>query len=526
MTGSDPTLLSRRTVLRSLAGPTAAGALGTGTAGASRGRYHVVQGDRCLPVEPLSGERPVEELYDLHIPDLYGGDNGATDTAFPWYGSLGTQSLQRENTTITFLYDGPGGLSLVVVHGEVGETDGEGGRGVSWTLTGATLADGDWVVKDDFYRRRGTDEPAATNYDRWDIDGTTHTIDWTWGDARTDGGAFRSLGDDFAVTIDPAYNEAAALWDATYYDGRVTDWEVLSFAGGDGSPERYSLALDEAVVVRSGPCAVEVSLDVRSRVNPDAAGVVPVVLSGPHGFDVRRIDTGSLRVGAPSVVDEGGGGSPRHAGHVGDVDGDGRAELVVHVPTDETGFTADTTAAKIVGRTTDGRRLLGTGPVRLAESTERDDGDPRDDGEREDRDRDDESGDETEDRGNEDERGDTETDEERDETADRDNGRTDDDEDGAEDGREPDGKETEDDDEEKERENRGKEKETEDGGSPDEDDDEAAGNEGREREEDEAENDRGDADDRRSETGGRSGNGKRGRGRGNDGGRGRGRGGE
>ena len=56
MTAHESTPLARRTVLRGLAGATVTGALGTGTAGARASRYHVVQGDRCLPVEPLVGD--------------------------------------------------------------------------------------------------------------------------------------------------------------------------------------------------------------------------------------------------------------------------------------------------------------------------------------------------------------------------------------------------------------------------------------------------------------------------------------
>jgi hypothetical protein len=206
--------------------------------------YTVSQGETSVEVTPLSGEVPAEELYDLRLPERFEGDNGATDPGSgPYYQSVGTQDLQAESTTITFLYEGPDGLSLVVVH----DTDGGDGGSATWSVTGLPR-DGNWVVKDDRYLDPDTGEPASTNYDRWDTDGTDHTIDWTWGAGGTDGGVFRDLGDAFGLTIDPAYNEDAALWDE-YYTGDVVDWQFLS--GGRSDPDRTSLSLDRPMTIEA-----------------------------------------------------------------------------------------------------------------------------------------------------------------------------------------------------------------------------------------------------------------------------------
>jgi hypothetical protein len=359
----DQTQFARRDVLRALgvaAGGTAT-ATGTGAVeparaagdGSSAGTgLTVEQGDRCLAVRPLSGDVPAEALYDYRLPEMFGGDNGATGSDFPWYGSIGTEDYQRENTTTTFFYDGPNGLSLVVVHGKVGGT-GDGGRGVSWTLTGDCLADGDWVVKDDYYIDPATGDPASSNFDRWTTDGTRHRLDWTWGDARTDGGVFRPLGGDFTLTVDPAYNEAAALWDANHYEGRVTDWDVLSFPADGGDPERFSLALDRPVTVRSGLCTVSVDVEVPSRLNPRSRGLVPVTLTGGDDLAPEAVDADTLRVGTPETLGDGGGAVPAHDGHVED------GTLVVHVPTRATGVNATHATLRVVGETSDGRRLVG-----------------------------------------------------------------------------------------------------------------------------------------------------------------------
>jgi hypothetical protein len=376
----DSARLARRDVLRSLGVAAGVAATGTGAAttataapdGSADDVYTVEQGDRCLAVRPLSGDVPAEELYDYRLPEMFGGDNGATGSDLPWYGSIGTTDYQRENTTTTFLYDGPNGLSLVVVHGAVGGTD-DGGRGVSWTVTGDVLADGDWVVKDDYYTDPATGDPASTNYDRWATEGTRHRIDWTWGDARTDGGVFRPLGGDFTLTVDPAYNEAATLWDANYYDGRVTGWDVLSFPADGGAPERFSLALDRPVTVRSGPCAVPVDVAVPSRLNPRSRGLVPVTLTGGDDFAPEGVDADALRVGTPETLADGGGAVPAHGGHVED------GALVVHVPTRATGVDPDHTTLRVVGETSDGRKLVGETTVETVPERDDDEDDRPDD---------------------------------------------------------------------------------------------------------------------------------------------------
>ena len=374
---------SRRTVLRALG---AAGALTTigGTARAASGDgYSVVQAGQCTPVVPLSGDRTVEELYDLRIPDEYSGDNGATDPGDgPYYGAVGFQDLQRTNTTVTFLYDGPEGLSLVVIHGALDDSDGDGGRGVSWTVEGEVLADGEWVVKDDFYVYPSTGEQADSNYDLWDVSGETHTIDWTYGSGRTDGGAFRPLGDEFALAIDPRYNEESALWPENYYDGEITGWEFLSFPDGRDDPEEVSLDLDERLRVRPSSCSrdddeddeddgddgdeeIEIDFMVPGPINTRSNGLVTVFLFGNDDLDTGDIDVDSLRFGPPAVVDDGDGAGPEHGGH-----GGGGAPLILHFRVDETGFEGGEDTAKLAGETTDGTAFAGTEGVRVKPSDE------------------------------------------------------------------------------------------------------------------------------------------------------------
>ncbi len=227
--------------------------------------YAVVQGDRCIPVEPLGdGHQTVEEYYDYRNPD--------TDPDSYTYSSYGTTHLQADDTSILFLHEGSDGLSLVLVHDRLeGETDGG-----SLTMQIDDLpADGEWVVEDDDYE--GQD-------DVFDHRETSSRITWVWATGRTDGAAFNGgLDDEFAITITPAFNEQADFrYDTGGYDGQLTDWEVLS--GEDHDPQRTSLAMDEAVVVRSGGCTAVTDLDVNeSATVGDEVTITATVTNGGEG---------------------------------------------------------------------------------------------------------------------------------------------------------------------------------------------------------------------------------------------------
>lgn len=205
------------------------------------------QGDDCFELVPLSGEETVEAFYDYRYPtnsfDSIAGSTGDT------FSSHGTTDLQEDYTSVLFLYDGPDGLSLIVVHGHL-DGDDDGGV-VSFTLEGMP-EEAEWIVKDDLYLDPEDGEPWPTNYDRWADEGTTHQIDWAYRYGRTDGGVAYGLGEEFEITIDPAFNEDAALAPDHGEKGPIEEWEAVS-SDGD-SHERFSLDMDEPVTIRTGSC--------------------------------------------------------------------------------------------------------------------------------------------------------------------------------------------------------------------------------------------------------------------------------
>ncbi|WP_167768482.1 hypothetical protein [Haloarcula amylovorans] len=229
---NDPPLNQSRRAFLKTAGLAVGGLGAAGTASAhddDNDRYIVKQGDRCFRIKPLEGDKRVEKFYKWGKSERY-------------FSSTGTKSLQRKDTSILFLYDGPKGLSLVIVHGSL--KDGSDGGAVSFKITDIPRK-AKWVVKDDYY-------DSDSNYDRWDIEKRSAKIDWTWDEERTDGGALRGLDvDDLDLTIYPKFNKEAKLY-GKHYDGRIKRWEVLS--GDRKDPDRYKLKRDKKVRLKRGRC--------------------------------------------------------------------------------------------------------------------------------------------------------------------------------------------------------------------------------------------------------------------------------
>lgn len=249
-THSSVTVDRRQFLSATAASTLALGGLSTTAAGQSNGDRQIVikQDGKCISLKPLSYEGlPVEQLYDYRTPD--------TNPSSFKYASFGTRNLQRKNTSIMFLYDGPKGLSLVLVHGKL---DGTGAGGaVTFRLTGLP-AKGKWAVKDDSY-------DGSTNRDTFDHSinrdfngekSATSVVNWAYQEGRSDGGVYRGLGEEFKFKIHPSFNKKAALSqpvDGGSYEGQVDKWEVLS--GSVNNPSRTELKMNKPVTIQTGGCS-------------------------------------------------------------------------------------------------------------------------------------------------------------------------------------------------------------------------------------------------------------------------------
>lgn len=201
--------------------------------------YVVVQGDQRIPITPVVDEtQAVEAFYDYRTP--------YTEPDSYTYSSHGTVEYQQHDTSILLLYRGADGLSFVIVHDRLDDSDdATPGGSATFNISGLP-AGGEWAVEDDDYP--GTDDEFY-HHDTWS------EMNWVWQTGRTDGGAYRGLDGAFEVTIEPAFGEDAnKRIDHPAYDGIIDDWQLIS-ATEDGF-ERVSLAsLEEPVTLKPSAAA-------------------------------------------------------------------------------------------------------------------------------------------------------------------------------------------------------------------------------------------------------------------------------
>lgn len=132
-----------------------------------------------------------------------------------------------------------------------------------------------------------------------------------------------------------------------------------------------SLVFSHGVVITP----IEVDIDIKpgsdpNTINIDSNGTIPVAITGgDHPIDpVSDIDVDTLRFGDPDEFRSetaGFGAAPAHDGHVEDVNDDGQDDLVVHFPTQDTGFEGDEERGQLAGELHDGDAIFGSDSVRL-----------------------------------------------------------------------------------------------------------------------------------------------------------------
>lgn len=263
--------LSRRTVLK---GASTLPIIGAGIAGGSQtaaateeSTFVIEQAGKKIPVTPLSYEdQSIEEFYSYDSPNRVLAN---TPTG-----------LEKSDTTRLFLYEGPKGISLVVIHDA--PFDGGGGS-VRFDFENLP-SDGSWVVRDD------TGEGF-----------TRTTVDWGWVARRTDGGAYRG---DFKsqsspITITPSFQNGIDTWEVLSGDPRdptVTELDLnqpITISGGQnlqslidekiqlaGNIDQVSASLSEQSTVKSALDELEAAADSGAVSGSEATEAVERMLLG------------------------------------------------------------------------------------------------------------------------------------------------------------------------------------------------------------------------------------------------------
>ncbi|WP_435178705.1 PKD domain-containing protein [Halorussus sp. AFM4] len=233
------------------------------TAAAAEHSFVVEHGDDCYEVSPLRGDEDAVSFYDYRT----------TSGSPAWYSSHMPGHLTRDDASRLFLYEGPDGVSLVIVHNE----NGGDGNGSAATFRFEGLpSGGEWVVEDDSYP--GQDDRFARD-----------RIDWSWAGRRTDGAVFRGLDrDGTEITIEAAFDEDAALYEQPVdRSGNVDAWQFLT--GGLDDPSAVALDAGAPVTVRTGHCDPDDTAPSAALSAEDGVVGSPVTFDAGDSSDDRTV---------------------------------------------------------------------------------------------------------------------------------------------------------------------------------------------------------------------------------------------
>jgi hypothetical protein len=93
-------------------------------------------------------------------------------------------------------------------------------------------------------------------------------------------------------------------------------------------------------------------------INPKSNGKIPVAILSTGSFDATTVDPTTVKFGVL------GSEASSTQTSLEDVNGDGKLDMVLHFPTQNTGIVCGTTSVTLTGQTTSGQAISGTAPIR------------------------------------------------------------------------------------------------------------------------------------------------------------------
>lgn len=189
--------------------------------------------------------------------------------------------------------------------------------------------------------RSGFDDFALARYDP---DGSLDTTFGTGGKVTTD--------------IAGSFEEATAI--ALQSDGRIV------VGGGAIVQGIFAFALARYL---GDPTLLTVSIDVKpmsmnNPVNLTSRGLIPVAVLTTDRFDATTVDPATACFGDAEDPSQRDCTETHGQGHRSDVNGDGRADLVLHYAISQTGIDPGDTTACLTGRTTTGIDIEGCDSIK------------------------------------------------------------------------------------------------------------------------------------------------------------------
>jgi hypothetical protein len=147
-----------------------------------------------------------------------------------------------------------------------------------------------------------------------------------------------------------------------FLNGRIDEVEL--FVGRALSDTEIQAIFDAG---SAGKCkdgaAIEVLIDIKpgsfpNSINLKSKGVIPVAILTTAAFDATTVAPLSVKFGPAGATEAHG------KGHVEDVNGDGKPDLVLHFRTQETGIQCGDTSASLTGETFEGDPIQGTDTIK------------------------------------------------------------------------------------------------------------------------------------------------------------------
>lgn len=122
------------------------------------------------------------------------------------------------------------------------------------------------------------------------------------------------------------------------FEGQPAPGEQTTYTFAyDPTPGATTISLVASIDIKPG--------DASNLINPKSKGVIPVAILSTSNFDAKTVDSLSVSFGT-------GGASEAHSkGHIEDVNGDGKLDMVLHFSTQQSGIAAGDTQACLTGKT-------------------------------------------------------------------------------------------------------------------------------------------------------------------------------
>ena len=146
---------------------------------------------------------------------------------------------------------------------------------------------------------------------------------------------------------------------------RLEALEDPSLPGGNGPglfERNGNFLLNEITLKAETTKPIPVKIDIKpgsfpNSINPRNKGVIPVAILSNASFDAAKVDPATIRFGATGIE-----AAPRHSA-LEDVNGDGKADLVLQFPTQNTGIACGATSATLTGKTRAGLSIKGSDSI-------------------------------------------------------------------------------------------------------------------------------------------------------------------